>query len=69
MRCLAQDLHEVCRPSGLRLFLENSVTGRSMAQLGQRFMAVNIAVVDRISAISQEREKKEGGFNMFDKTM
>lgn len=40
-----------------------------MAQLGQRFMAVNIAVVDRISAISQEREKRKGGFNMFDKTM
>lgn len=32
-----------------------------MAQLGQRFMAVNIAVVDRISAISQEKEKKGRG--------
>lgn len=34
--------------------------GFRKAQLGQRFMAVNIAVVDRISAISQEREKRKG---------
>lgn len=43
-----QLLQDDCRPSDLRLFLENSVSGFMVSQPGQRFMDVNIAVIDRI---------------------
>ncbi len=47
-RWAEQLLQDDCRPSDLRLFLENSVSGFRVAQPGQRFMDVNIAVIDRI---------------------
>ena len=43
-----QLLQDDCSPSDLRLFLENSVSGFRVSQPGQRFMDVNIAVIDRI---------------------
>lgn len=54
-RWAEQLLQAVWRPSDLRLFFENTSSGRVRPQAEQRFIRANVAVVGRMVVLMEEK--------------